>query len=189
MKPPSKQTNKRSSIRFLLLTIFMSIAFSVRCEDSYLYWMVTTEDDYWPRFSAAALRTMESADGDKSASTLLDVKAPEDLDETTQLGTYVNTYTVFGSGLYEGWTFFVELLNFNPSTGEYSHSAYLPGYGYDELVRSGALLMDYMTPTGLTFGNAFNLSAVPEPSSGLMLLLDLAAVGLRRKRQSLLPHA
>ena len=39
----------------------MSIAFSVRCEDSYLYWMVTTEDDYWPRFSAAALRTMESA--------------------------------------------------------------------------------------------------------------------------------
>lgn len=44
------------------------------------------------------------------------------------------------------------------------------------------LVMDYMTPTGLTFGSAINLSAIPEPSSGLMLLLGLAALGLRRKR-------
>ena len=163
----------------------LSIALSACGEDSYLYWMASTEDDYWPRFSAAALRTMEKADGDRSASTLLDVKAPEDLStDLTPIpsGTYVNTYTVFGSGLYEGWTFFVELLNYNPDTGEYLHSMYLPGHGYDELVSSGALVMDYMTPTGLTFGNAINLSAVPEPSSGLMLLLGLAALGLRRRR-------
>ena len=179
----NNQTIKQSNNGFLLsLALLLSLAFPACGEDSYLYWMASTEDDYWPRFSAAALRTMENADGDKSASTLLDVKAPEDLNETTHKGTYVNTYTVFGSGLYEGWTFFVELLNYNPDTGEYLHSAYLPGHGYDELVSSGALVMDYMTPTGLTFGNAINLSAVPEPSSGLMLLVGLAMLGLRRKR-------
>ena len=156
-------------------------AFAARGEDCYLYWMASTEDGYWGDYAAAALRAMESADGDKSAGALIDVKAPEDYSEATHSGTYINTYSVFGSGLYDGWTFFVELLNYNPDTGEYIHSEYLPSHGYGELVRSGALVMDYMLPTGLTFGNAINMSAVPEPSSGLMLLLGLAAVGLKRR--------
>ena len=131
---------------------------------------------------------METADGDKSKSTVIDVKAPEDYDDATHSGTYVNTYSVFGSGLYDGWTFFVELLNYNPDTGEYLHSAYLPGHGYDELVSSRALVMDYMVPTGMMAGNAFSFSAIPEPSSGLMLLLGLAALGLKRRRLSGTPQ-
>ena len=178
------QTVRHSVKRFSALALLLSMAFAARGEDSYLYWMVTTEDGYWGDFSAVALRAMESSDGDKSASSLIDVKAPEDYNEATHSGTYVNTYSVFGSGMYDGWTFFVELLNFNPDTGEYIHSEYLPGHGYDELVSSGALVMDYMLPIGLTFGNAISLSAVPEPSCGLLLLLGLAAVGLKRRDQS-----
>ena len=159
----------------------LSIMLSACGEDSYLYWMASTEDGAWGDFAAAALRAMETADGDKSKSTVIDVKAPEDYNEETKLGTYVNTYSVFGSGLYEGWTFFVEFLRYNEA-GEYMHSEYLPGHSYDELVRSRALVMDYMIPTGLMAGNAFNFTVTPEPSSGLMLLLGLAAVGLKRRQ-------
>ena len=154
---------------------------SARGEDSYLYWMVSTADSGLGDFAAAALRAMKNADGDKSESTVIDVKAPEDYDDATHSGTHVNTYSVFGSKLYEGWTFFVELLNYSEDGG-YAHSKYLPEHGYDELVSSRALVMDYMIPTGLMAGNAFNFTVTPEPSSGLMLLLGLAALGLRRKR-------
>ena len=172
-----------SRARTLVAAIVAAAAFclAARGEDSYLYWMVSTEDGAWGDFAAAALRAMETADGDKSKSTVIDVKAPEDYNEETKLGTYVNTYSVFGSGLYEGWTFFVEFLRYNEA-GEYTHSEYLPGHSYDELVRSRALVMDYMIPTGIMDGAAFNFAVAPEPSSGLMLLLGLAAVGLKRRR-------
>ena len=174
-----------SRARLFIAAAVAAAAFclAARGEDSYLYWMVSTEDSSssWGAFAAAALRAMKNADGDKSDSSLIDVKAPEDYSEATHSGTYVNTYSVFGSGLYDGWTFFVELLNYNPDTGEYLHSAYLPGHGYDELVSSRALVMDYMIPTGITAGAAFNFAVAPEPSSGLMLLLGLAALGLKRR--------
>ena len=79
------------------------------------------------------------------------------------------------------YLFYVELVNY--STGEVTQQGYKWGYG--DLVSSGYVSFDARDiPTARANAIALgNFANVPEPSSGLLLLMGGAMLALRRRRQ------
>jgi len=85
----------------------------------------------------------------------------------------------------DGYLFYVEMSNYNSSIDDYETVATGYKFSYDELVSSG-----YVAASPLEVNDAIaaaseaNMgSSVPEPSSGLLLLIGGAMLALRRRRQ------
>jgi hypothetical protein len=85
----------------------------------------------------------------------------------------------------DGYLFYVEMCNYNSATGDYDPVATGYKYSYDELVSSGYVAASPLevndaiaAASGANFG-----SPIPEPSSGLLLLIGGAMLALRRRRQ------
>ena len=79
------------------------------------------------------------------------------------------------------YLFYVELVNY--TTGDVTTQGYKWGYG--DLVSSGYVAFDSRDiPTVMANAGAHsNFANVPEPSSGLLLLMGGAMLALRRRRQ------
>ena len=85
----------------------------------------------------------------------------------------------------DGYLFYVEMSNYNSSLDDYETVATGYKYSYDEIVSSG-----YVAATPLEVNDAIAAasganfgSPIPEPSSGLLLLIGGAMLALRRRRQ------
>lgn len=83
---------------------------------------------------------------------------------------------------YEGdqYLFYVELVNFADGTSTDGYK-----WGYGDLVSSGYVAFgatDFPTVSANAAAHS-NFGAVPEPSSGLLLLMGGAMLALRRRRQ------
>ena len=116
--------------------------------------------------------------------------------ELWMLDTSSNTKTSLSDGLIDAPTgiqqaditnytddkykFFVELYNYSNDTSSDGYK-----WGYQELVSSGYVAMDARDVPTVTAnaGAHSNFAAVPEPSSGLLLLMGGAMLALRRRRQ------
>jgi len=93
----------------------------------------------------------------------------------------------YGSGVLSNGDVLTVL--FKDTTDKYSELIYVDAYGKP----SSATVTDTYTVSGLsddssvlanfTFGTAGNYTSVPEPTSGLMLLLGVAGLALRRKQK------
>ncbi len=102
----------------------------------------------------------------------VDIVAAYDLREGTAWATDLGTY---GNSSY---SFFVELLNAS-SSPVYAQKA---ATSYDNLLSSGYVSASALDrPTGAVSGG-FNGASVPEPTSGVLLLIGGAMLALRRRR-------
>lgn len=137
-----------------------------------LYWQVSGADQ---DFDEAWL-VAEAKEG--GALTYIDgVDSQSDKRSTALTQTDISAYEG------DGYLFYVEMSNYN--NGNYETVATGYKYSYDELVSSGYVAASPLevndaiaAASGANFG-----SPIPEPSSGLLLLIGGAMLALRRRRQ------
>ena len=137
-----------------------------------LYWQVSGADQ---DFDEAWL-VAEAKEG--GALTYIDgVDSQSDKRSTALTQTDISAYEG------DGYLFYVEMSNYN--NGDYETVATGYKYSYDELVSSGYVAASPLevndaiaAASGANFG-----SPIPEPSSGLLLLIGGAMLALRRRRQ------
>jgi len=90
--------------------------------------------------------------------------------------TYVTDLGAYGTSAY---SFFVELVN---NSGDTIYTQYTSSY--DTLVSSGYVSSSALSvPTGAGSGG-YNGASVPEPTSGMLLLMGASLLALRRRRQA-----
>ena len=132
-----------------------------------MYWQVESTKD----FSGAAYASLYYATTEGGPLIFLDAKK---YSYETQ-GSPINTTDI--SGL-SGATFYVELLK---ESGEAIEG--VNGYlTYAQLVTAGALDINFVgSPAPITHTGTATF-AVPEPTSGLLMLLGLAGLALKRKK-------
>ena len=132
-----------------------------------LYWQVDTSADnaaYTGEFSDAVLYASDGSAVD--AAMAVDNKVTPTLKD---LGGY-------GSSEY---SFYVELYN---AAGDSVYKG--QAVSYTDLLDSGYISTSgVLTPTMLATGG-FNGASVPEPTSGMLLLIGGALLALRRRRQA-----
>ena len=139
-----------------------------------LYWQVTSDagqnfDEAWlvvENKSNGNLTYLEGvdSDGNQPSSTAL---------TQTDISAYES----------DAYLFYVEMSNYN--NGNYDTVATGYKWSYDELVSSGYVAanpLDVNNVIAAASGSNFG-SAIPEPSSGLLLLIGGAMLALRRRRQ------
>ena len=169
-------------LQSILFVLFAGSSLTLGAE--VLCWMVE-EDPQTVKFAYAQV-VAEDVSGNRQELEIYDMSAGRKIDEVTTMdadGTGYATskawvsldYAPAGSG-WTGYSFFVELLDENEIT--------IKGW-QSETMRYGDLA-NYIwgssterLPEALVFRG---VSSVPEPTSGLLMLLGAAALALRRKR-------
>ena len=154
--------------------------------ESYLYWMIDTQDGSSKTFTydSVRVRAYETASPDvHSEATYLTLYYTGDYEagisvprEDAVVG--LPFYAALGSMAGAQYSYVVELFNDATKVG-YSES----------IVFTDAMSRDYIAtitsaggiPAGAVWA-AGNFTAVPEPNSALLLLVGCAVLGLRRKR-------
>lgn len=132
-----------------------------------LYWQVDTsavDSAYSGAWDSAGLFVIKT--GETTGETFLDGLVAGAAPTLTDLNGYEST----------GYSFYVELYN----AGQSVYKGYASSY--TDLLASGYIsTTGVLTPTVLATGG-FNGAAVPEPTSGVLLLIGGAMLALRRRR-------
>ena len=160
----------------LKLGAFAVVAFfAVSVQASALYWQVTADTG----------ATFEYAQLMVTGGGLSEPTALGDMVEAEGSGPNYVTLTNTELGQYgvDGYSFFVEMVNF--SNNEFQTVATGATYSYNELVSSGYVATGATsTAAAQAAASQANMgSPIPEPSSGLLLLMGGAMLALRRRRQ------
>ena len=175
----------------LIAICAVALSASAFATDSYLYWMVD-EAVTWadgtatstPTYTAARVG-YAAADGSGTTTYLTIYKA-----SGSEVGDKLEFDSAYGSSAhYAGgiastlqttsYSFFIELLNDSTVVGTSEKLA-------------GNALSSYLTssmggtnqPGEAWKGGTFTTAAIPEPTSGLLMLVGLAGLALRRKRMA-----
>ena len=141
-----------------------------------LYWQVTP--DMGVNFTTAKIVVTQ---GGSQVTTLGETFATDIGDGDS--GTYVSMQqTDLGSYSSNDYSFFVEMVNYATDPETVTQGA---TYSYQDLLSAGYVSFGPDDVTAVTIAaTAGNMgSAIPEPSSGLLLLMGGAMLALRRRRQ------
>ena len=142
-------------------------------EEQILYWLVDSDHSSVFRFDYAILYAQDG-DAEKQAiggATLTTFDSPIETDLLEALQTDDLT----------GYRFFIELVNFE--AGEIKGVAITQTSSYSDLVNNRHVLGAAMTrPENLVYWTPYFM--IPEPSSGLLLLIGSALLALRRRRHA-----
>ena len=157
--------------------------------DSYLYWMLAEpstwswENSKQPQsYATAKIGVMNNSTGLNVGYLNLytgGVSIASGSVEATEFGTS-GLLANLGSFASSGYSYYIEL--FNDKSVSVGHSSTLnyasaASYITSSLPSTSALPDSAWSPT------AFTTAAIPEPTSGLLMLFGLSALALRRKRQ------
>ena len=141
-----------------------------------LYWQVADADPFTTATLYAIPTASAPGDGTEITTELADgVSTP------TGTGTSLSTVGTDITGYGSSYSFYVEL--YNASTGNtWSPNKNYP-WTYTELYNSGCISTgnEIAPPSGVASGG-MNGGAVPEPTSGMMLLIGASLLALRRRR-------
>ncbi len=163
----------KSLFKSLLVSTALLLASSASAGT--LYWQASTSE----KFDYALL---VAEDKDSGTKTTLDALASQAPDNKSTLVTQTSLDSLADP---EAYLFYVEMVNYTGGDPAYDVVATGYKYGYGDLVSSGYVA------TGAIDSNAAQAaaaagnmgSAVPEPSSGLLLVIGGAMLALRRRRQ------
>lgn len=147
--------------RIQKLALCVALALAGSASASTLFWQVNTKDD-------ADYAVLYAT---KTGETTSNVIVGYDLSEGTAWTTDLKEY---GSSEY---SFFVELFNASGSF-VYKQSA----VSYNDLVSSGYVSSNPLSVPSGALSGGWNGAAVPEPTSGVLLLIGGAMLALRRRR-------
>ena len=142
-----------------------------------LYWQASNESNNTFDYALLAVE-----DKDSGTKTYLDAVASQAPDHKSTLVTQTSLDSLADPDAY---LFYVEMVNYNSDTSTYDVVDTGYKYGYGDLVSSGYVATGAIdansAQAAATNGNMG--AAVPEPSSGLLLLIGGAMLALRRRRQ------
>ena len=142
-----------------------------------LYWQVTS--DAGKTFDYASLMV---TGGNLSDPVEIDSYESDGNSPSATDGVMLSDITAYASSEY---SFYVEMLSYNNDA--WTSEGQGATYTYDQLVSSGYVatgLIDASTAMANAATSNFGSSgAIPEPSSGLLLLIGGAMLALRRRRQ------
>ena len=151
-----------------LILVFGIIASAMCAKASYLYWTVAETTDGVSSYNGAILYATTT--GTNSGGTALDSIVTPGATTTSLAG-------------YEGaeYSYYIEYVNYAADYSSYNSVATGNAFTYDQL--SGARFNDALSAAQMTA--VWTGSAVvptPEPTSGLLLLMGFAMLGLKRKK-------
>ncbi len=182
---------KNKIIAALLTATFASVVSA-----QVLYWQVkpdvtisgtsTTEGNKWNYASfwavnsdnTASLVTSYTFNTDKTVTDVSYV-------DTTYLSGNTPAYVNYTSTDYTGYSFYIELTNSSGDTDVgVARSNTFDSSSFGNALQDAANFNANWTSIN-AIGSGLTFTAIPEPTSGLMLLVGAAILGLRRKRQQI----
>ena len=173
-----------------LIVLFVAIAVASLSQASELWWTVdgaaggsTKVDGDATSWDTAKLYA--SADGFNYGGTAIEGGEIS----ASDLNTYGGAFTDLGGYASSAYSFYVELLNNSSSevVGR-SYVSLTPAQGaiqygaLDGHLEGGNIMNPTAAASAYSFSSFTTAEVIPEPTSGLLVLLGMMALGLKRKR-------
>ena len=165
----------------LFVLSLLSIAFNVMAEDYYLYWMVdkdATLDTDTPLSGTYYAKVKDASTGDYLNLYRAPGAESYGTEYMVNLASSRPTFAgIFSAIPSETSTYFVELYNTSgTSPNSWVGQATLE-WGGNNFIASGSVALPP------DWASASRFQSVPEPTSGMLLLLGVAGLALRRKNK------
>ena len=168
---------KEKDMKKILIAIAISTVVTVANAD-YLNWTVgSTFEGLSSGSDYNAAKIFWTTTDSNSTGTYLGL-----IDPTPGVGS-VNISSIQG---YDNLGFYIEVYNYDAAKNEYNSvsngkSQY---YAYSELSGTGAITTSFVNAAAIAYAfNGSGVQATPEPTSGLLMLMGFAMLGLKRKKE------
>ena len=158
---------------FKVAAVAFAALVAVTAKAEALYWQVN-EGSTDKEFQYAILNATDGTTTTQLAGAAAEGNAPNQFVslQNTDISSYANS----------SWSFFVELANF--TNGQWVPVKTGATVNYQDLQTQGYIATTFQQGLAISQTGGYNMGAVPEPTSGMLLLIGGSLLALRRRRRS-----